>query len=64
MEIRKTIGGGWCVTHEGQEAPYTVIERGQNRFTVYSGCDEDAPLIEDATASAAERAALKDFQSA
>lgn len=64
MKIRKTNGGGWCMEHNGVEAPYVVVAQGNDGtfviFDLDDGDEEEMPIaVGDADHCEAE--ALKHF---
>lgn len=40
MNIRRRANGGWCMEHNGVEAPYDVVCHVEGKFSVFDMDDE------------------------
>lgn len=61
MKIKQRQNGGWCMEHNGVEAPYAVTPVGQDKFNVYDDDDLSEPIARRADAETCERLALAHF---
>lgn len=64
MKIRQRNNGGWCMEHNGVEAPYDVVCHAGVKFTVFDLDDEEwqSPIAVLEDAATAEHLALKHFE--
>lgn len=63
MKILRRNNGGWCMEHNGCEAPYLVVSYKPGTFTVYDD-DDDArenPIAHNESPEACERLALAHY---
>lgn len=63
MKIRQRNNGHWVMEHKGVEAPYVVIPKGNNKFSVFDIDDEnfENPIADSKLAVTCEEIARWDF---
>ncbi len=62
MKIRQRNNGGWCMEHNGVEAPYEVFCNEEDKFTVFDLEDDDTPIANLQDAITAERLTLEHYR--
>ena len=64
MKIRQRNNGGWCMEHNGVEAPYVVVRLEDGLFMVFDIEDEEFldPIVQNDTAAGAAIATANHYE--